>query len=239
MAPAALHPWFKSVVVNGVKKLYVSDAANDLWIREIVFPNLRSGYFVEVGAADGMAGSSCYVLEKHFDWRGICIEPHGKLFELLTRSRSRSIHENVCVADKAGWVDFAAFDEDQGVHPCLSGIRQVLLTLKSGGDAVLEKASIVRKRAVPLADLLRKNNAPHQIEYGAFDIEGSEFEALRSFPFEEYRFLALTLEVNPSTRELLSELLQRNGYREVVNPFNQDQPWETYWLHETVSVSAP
>jgi hypothetical protein len=44
-------------------------------------------------------------------------------------------------------------------------------------------------------DLLRAHQAPNEIEYGAFDMEGSEFEALRSFPFGECRFLALSFEL--------------------------------------------
>jgi hypothetical protein len=122
----------------------------------------------------------------------------------------------------------------QGTSPLLSGVRQALADVKTGGSTVLQTASLVPKRAVPLADLLRKHGAPSVIEYGAFDMEGSEFEALRSFPFEQYRFLALSLETDKAIREPLSELLISHGYREVVNPFNQHQPWERYWLHDTV-----
>ena len=98
---------FKTRTCNGVSKLYLNEAANDLWIRELVFPNRRDGFFVEAGAADGVGGSSCFVLERYLGWRGICIEPLDRFFADLTRNRPHSIHENVCLANESGWVDFA------------------------------------------------------------------------------------------------------------------------------------
>jgi methyltransferase FkbM-like protein len=229
---------FKSRLVNGVPKLYTSEPANDLWIREIVFPNKKNGYFVEAGAADGFQDSSCYILERQLGWRGICIEPHDELFAKLVRTRPDSIHENVCLAHQSGYADYAFCSEAGDTSPFLSGVREVLADRKLRGADVIAGASIVRKQTAALAELLRKHQAPRQIEYGAFDIEGSEFEALRSFPFDEYRFLALSFEVDKSIRKPLFELLTRNGYRETSNPLNENCRWERYWLHESLGEVA-
>jgi hypothetical protein len=35
----------------------------------------RKGYFLDSGAADGVLGSNTLLLEKVYDWSGICIEP--------------------------------------------------------------------------------------------------------------------------------------------------------------------
>ena len=32
----------------------------------------RNGYFVDIGAGDGIVGSNTFVLEKFYDWHGIC-----------------------------------------------------------------------------------------------------------------------------------------------------------------------
>lgn len=218
-------------MVNGVPKIYLNEPANDLWVREIVFPNRRNGYFIEAGAADGVRESSCFLLEKQLGWRGICIEANDQFFAKLTKSRPNSVHENVCLGNESGWVEFAVSSEKNGGNPFLSGVRQSLEERKEGGGEVLASASIVRKPAATLAELLRKHAAPKVIEYAAFDIEGNEFEALRSFPFEEYRILAMSFEVDAAVRQPLFALLERNGYREAVNPFNTKCPWESCWLH--------
>ena len=47
-----------------------TETNNDRWIVEHVFPDEYGKYFVEVGAANGINASSCYVLEKHLQWTG-------------------------------------------------------------------------------------------------------------------------------------------------------------------------
>jgi hypothetical protein len=230
-------PMFQVLTLNGAQKIYLNHSRNDLWIREIVFPNRKGGYFVEAGAADGIQGSSCYLLEKQFGWRGICIEPNDELFPSLVRNRPRSVHTNVCLAAENGHLEFAA--AANGMNPCFSGVREVLADRKWHGGHVLAGADIVLKQAATLGHLLRLHHAPAQIEYGAFDIEGSEFEAMRAFPFHEFRFLALSFEVDRAIREPLSHLLSRHGYRQTRNPLNQDCPWERYWLHESIAAGHP
>jgi FkbM family methyltransferase len=223
----------QALTLNGVSKLYLNESRNDLWAREIVFPERRDGYFVEAGAGNGIIGSSCYLLERNFGWRGICIEPHDQQFSQLVRNRPHSIHENVCLAAQNGRVEFAV--ASNGMSPYLSGVRTPLADHKWQGDRVLANARMVIKEAATLGHLLRLHEAPRQIDYGAFDIEGSELEAMRGFPFDEYRFLALSFEVDRAIREPLSDLLRGHGYRRTANPFNTDCPWEHYWLHESIA----
>ena len=207
---------------------YYNETADDRWIAEYIFPGKRNGYFLEAGAANGEAGSSCYVLEKHLGWTGICIEPHDDFFRKLVPTRPNSIHENVCLAAKARVVSFVEGTGDPS-QPYLSGIRENLMR-KTGGPAVVETGRSISKPAFSLAEILDKHGAPPVIDYGAFDIEGSELEVLAAFPFSRYSFRALSLEWDASIDPLYS-VLTSAGYREVRNPFNRTRPWERYWLH--------
>jgi len=226
---------FHSAIVGGQRKVYLNDASNDLWIREVVFPGKRGGYFVEAGAGDGMTGSSCFMLERHLDWTGLCIEPFDPSFEQLGRRRPRSAHENVCLAASWGAVEFMALEEAGG---CFSGVKDALLRNKTGGEEIVERSKMVVKQAAPLADLLRKHGAPATIEYGAFDMEGSEYEVFRTFPFDEYRFLAMSFELDGKISRQMVSLLSGKGYRETKNPFNTEYPWERYFLHQDFSPPA-
>ena len=219
---------FRGLNVGGAQRIYLNDARNDLWIRECIFPGLREGYFIEAGSGDGMSDSSCYILEREFGWRGLCVEPNDTLFAQLKKSRPRSIHENVCLAATSRPVRFIA--GERASHPYLSGIRENLLEYKQGGGQVVSQGREVAKVGMPLADLLRKHALPSVIDYAALDLEGSELEVLSSFPFGEYRFHAISTECDGSMWHGLTQVLQRAGYHEVVNPFNQDCPWERYWL---------
>jgi len=225
---------FRSASINGKTLEYANDCANDLWIREIVFPGKTNGYFVEAGAADGMGGSSCYFLEKDLGWKGICIEPHDDFFNRLRENRPNSVSINACLSRQPGTVEFVEPSVEGEVSPYLSGVRDVMLRCKDGAEAVIAAGQIVSKPAVRLSDLLDSHRAPQVIEYGAFDIEGSELEALSEFPFHRYRFLALSLEVDSRIERQLGELLVRNRYVRTSNPYNIEFPAEQYWLHKSM-----
>ena len=47
------------------------------------YQNKKNGYFVEVGANDGKRLSNTYLLEKDYNWKGICIEPVPSLLKKL------------------------------------------------------------------------------------------------------------------------------------------------------------
>jgi FkbM family methyltransferase len=211
------------------ENIYYNETSNDRWIVEHIFPGLRGGYFLEAGAANGKAASSCYILEKELGWTGICIEPHTRFFEQLKVNRPNSICLNLCLSDKPGSVLFIEGDEDS-LSPYLSGIERNLVHFKHGGNEISKLGRKVEKQAVTLASVLASCRAPQLIDYAAFDIEGSELEVLREFPFEHYKFRAISMECDGKIWNEVTGLLQSNGYQEVKNPFNSDKPWERYFL---------
>jgi FkbM family methyltransferase len=208
---------------------YQNETHNDRWIVEYVFPGKRDGYFIEAGAANGKDASSCYLLETEFDWRGICIEPNPGFFAQLQETRPQSHCEQVCLSDRAETVTYM-----QAESPYLNGVKANLERYKWEGTKVVEAGIAVEMAAVPLADLLRKHHAPAIIDYAAFDIEGSELTVLEAFPFDQYRFLALSVEADEWVWERLCKHLQPHGYQPIGNPFNPDLVWEKYWVHESV-----
>ena len=222
----------RTIQVDGKVRFYLNSAGNDLWIRECVFPGKQGGYFVEAGAADGVSNSSCYLLERKLGWSGICVEPHRGFFDRLTQTRPNSTHEFACLSSACGTVLF--LEGQKGTEDAYySGVKTNLELFKDKSGEILDRGSEVPRQALTLEELLRKHAAPAHIDYAAFDMEGSEFEVLKDFPFSRYRFGAISLECDGKIWDSITELMTRNGYREVRNPFNVDEPWERYWLHET------
>lgn len=225
---AHLSPW-----LIPPKRHYYNETNNDRWIIEYVFPGKEEGYFIEAGAANGKDASSCYILEKEFSWTGICVEPNDYFFNQLVHNRPNSICENICLSSSTKTVTYIEGSEDT-VSPYLSGIKWNLEEIKYMGKEVVQKGKAVEKPATTLDALLKKHNAPAVIDYAAFDIEGSELDVLETFPFDDYVFLALSIEFDGSIYAPICQLLKSNGYRQIKNPFNRDKPWEMYWLHHYV-----
>ena len=79
---------------------------------------------------------------------------------------------------------------------------------------------------ITLNDLLKKYNAPKNIDYLSIDTEGSEFEILKSFDFSKYNISIITCEHNYSLdRKNIFNLLVRNGYERVYSGLSRWDDW--------------
>jgi len=210
---------------------------NDRWVIESVFNGKKRGFFVEAGAFDGKFNSSCYVLEKHFGWRGICVEPQVRFYQACIKNRPSSIVENVALSDKLGTATFV----DAAV-PGYSGIKTELIRIEERAKRngwiknqwrTSGPYSERKVDTMPLHELLKKCDAPKIIDYIAMDIEGSEAPAFGGFPFDKYWIGCLSIE-GPSCDDLLTA----QGFVKVDNPFNQVGQWEHYFIHEDLVKSA-
>ncbi len=212
---------------------YKSKLLNDKWAIETVFKGRKNGFFVEAGVQNPIVNSSCYVLEKHYGWKGICVEPNSHYYARCLKARPGSIVVNVAVADKDGTAVFV--ETALGGY---SGLKERLIAVenkakqegwrkdmwRTGGDY-----REVEVTTLTLDHLLKKNNAPKIIDYIAMDIEGSEYPSLRAFPFEEHKVLCLSIEGRSC-----NELLKSKGFVHVKNEYNTLGPWEQYFVHKEI-----
>ncbi|HVL57738.1 MAG TPA: FkbM family methyltransferase [Burkholderiaceae bacterium] len=182
----------------------------DVWVMHRVFPDVRDGYFVDVGSADGELISNTFRLEQR-GWQGICVDPFPRNMQ---RRTCKTVTDAV---DEAGGrtVSFQQAGSFSG------GILEY-----AGwwiGDEA--KRDTVEVKTTTLAEILDRAGAPQFIHYLNVDIEGAEYPALVNFPFDRYRFGAITIEHNNvlQNRRQLRELLERNGYR--LEWAIQDQDW--------------
>lgn len=88
------------------KSLHMSQAGQDLWVFGEAFNEGRNGYFIDIGAHDGIFLSNTYILECRYDWNGICVEANPDSFAQLRKNR-RAICVNACLDSGEYFVDFA------------------------------------------------------------------------------------------------------------------------------------
>lgn len=78
---------------------YAQNGEDDILAR--FFGEQRGGFFVEVGAHDGVQFSNTLLFEQR-GWRGICVEPNPQTFPDCERNRPGSVCiQAACVADEA------------------------------------------------------------------------------------------------------------------------------------------
>ena len=63
-----------------------SQAGQDLWVLETL-KNKKNGFFLDIGAYDGLKYSNSYLLEKNFNWNGLMVEAHPCNYNSLKNNR--------------------------------------------------------------------------------------------------------------------------------------------------------
>jgi hypothetical protein len=177
----------------------------DLWV--LYETDFRSGgFFVEVGASDGIGWSNTLLLERAFDWRGILIEPNPIHRDTLPANRRSRVHFG-CIGPRTGdIVDFWSTREHE-----LSSIGTY-----AGRDdhATARQAHVAHPMTtISFNDALQECDAPRHIDYVSLDTEGSELDILSTFDFAKYRVRLWTIEHNHTANEAnIDRLMASQGY---------------------------
>lgn len=204
---------------DALRRRSTSQLGQDLWVLERTGYK-RGGFFVEFGATDGVRLSNSLLLEREFDWAGICAEPNPRMYAQLVRNR-RCVVSDACIGPHTGEeVEFVLADEFGGM---LAHIDEDMHAARRRAY-LADPANRATLRTESLNDLLLRLGAPRTIDYISVDTEGSEFEILRDFPFADWDVRRLTIEHNfGPARPLVRGLMARNGYRCI------ESQWEDWY----------
>jgi len=189
---------------------------NNLDKKMLKYINYKNGYYVEIGANDGIVQSNTLYFEKKLNWSGLLIEPIKHNFEKLriNRSSRNSFEESACVS-------FTHLDKD--VNMIYSNLMSTVLNPKNEisdpnfhakiGEKFLNKESIYQLQvpATPLNNILKKHHTPKRIDFFSLDVEGFEYEVLNGIDHVEYRFNYILVESRNINK--MQKFLSSNSYK--------------------------
>jgi len=200
--------------------MFYSQSEQDKWVHEF-YKGKQNGYFVEVGAYDGIESSNTYFLEKELNWKGLCIEANKNIFNKLTKSR-KSKNINTAVASYAG---YCKFSNDK-------------ISNNDYGDSV---------KCDTLNEILLETATQRDIDYLSLDIEGHECIALESLDFEYWNIGLITVEHNlyltgDIEKNKIYDILSRNNFTRVkedvlclsTNPAWNNKPYEDWYVNNNL-----
>jgi hypothetical protein len=92
-----------------------------------------------------------------------------------------------------------------------------------------ENADTYEIETISLNDLLKKYNAPKDIDYISLDTEGSEVNILEAFDFSQYKVKFFTVEHNNKevNRQKIYDLLTSKGYDRVLTYISN---WDDFYV---------
>ena len=220
------YDFFYFLISRGTyKEKFVSLSGQDKWVIEEVFNKKRGRFFLDIGAYDGYFLSNTFTLEKNYDWKGICVEPSKKNFDLMKNKYARKcLCVNELVDGTNEKVTFIESDDSSGIVAEDTANNEEYRSSKILQSQTHNK--LIELEPITLYQLLKKHNAPNVIDYFSFDVEGAEERILKKFPFEKYIFLSMTIE-RPTPE--LNKILFENGYIFIKNSF-----FDSFYVHKSL-----
>ena len=169
---------------------FFSQAGQDKVIKNHFFPNKKNGFFLEIGAYDGIEGSNCFHFEKFLNWNGIAFEPSKVQYEKLKKNRNCKIL-NKAMSNSIVEVDFVEVIE--GLTQ-MSGIRNENYTAEKIINNNAQSKTEISKIVTTTFD--QEVPSHQEIDYLSIDIEGGELSVLETIDFEKYTIKVVSVENN-------------------------------------------
>ena len=170
---------------------YTSQAGQDKIIKKNFFDGKKNGFFIEIGAYDGISGSNCYHFERFLNWDGIAIEPSNIQFEKLKKNRKCKVLNNA-ISDEVKEVEFIEVAE--GLTQ-MSGINNSSFErnfqIISNNQA--SKTNSINLKTITFDEIVPKNK---DVDYLSIDIEGGEMNLLKSIDFKTNNIKVISVENN-------------------------------------------
>lgn len=179
------------------------------------FDYKENGFFIDVGAFDGIHLSNSYSFEQQ-GWKGICIEPVPFYFNLCKKNRPNSI----CIDAACTSIDNLNELEIETDETGLFSSTTLLKDAESikGHYSLIQREILTKKIKVTgttLNTILSNNFNPElaAIDFISIDVEGSELDVLKGFDLIKFSPHVILIETNtPESTALIGEYLSGYGY---------------------------
>lgn len=180
------------------------------------FKNTQGGFFVDVGANDGITWSNSLALSELHGWEGICIEANPSVFKELLKNRPGETCLNIGSHSSDGILHFRKI---HGYAEMLSGFlgdydaehkKRMERDIKENGGGYED----IEVKTETLYTTLTKHGS-NKVDYLSIDVEGSEIEVLKGIDLNQKRPKLISVEDNGYTR-LPHKYLENNNYRHII-----------------------
>ena len=163
--------------------------------------NYKNGFFVELGANDGIRQSNTFYFEKNLNWNGVLIEPIKKKYLKCLRYRSNKnyFYNNACVSFnykhdkiKMFYSDLMSSISDQEINNKVDAKKHAY----EGKQYLLKDEDIeeVLVNVKTLNSIFEEINAPKLMDFLSLDVEGAELEVLNGINLLTYNFKFILIE---------------------------------------------
>lgn len=186
------------------KKSY-SQGGEDM-ILNTIFTSKKKGVYVDVGANNPYVQSNTQFFYEQ-GWKGINIDANPGSMKLFNRIRKRDINLEIGISQKEGVLKYYMFNPS-----FFNSFDEI--AYKRYNDKLI---GIKEIKTIPLSNVLDKYLNDNDIDFLTVDVEGFDFEVLKSNDWSKYRPKMIIFEShNSKLNTTVSEIgtyLEGKGYR--------------------------
>ncbi len=200
----------KSYSLKDVKGVPLDRKLDDL------FGHKREGFFIELGANNGLSQSNTALLARERGWRGILIEPSPSGYSSCLQHRpDATCIQAACVGPEYG-SPFIEGDFNGNLMSSVSGKR-------------LGKRPTTRVPARTLENILDGCQPLPPIDFLSLDTEGYELPILRGLNLKKYRPTYMLIEIYNDDYDAIVSLLKEHEYELLENFSNYNVDEKPDW----------
>ena len=191
-------PTLSQKLLSDSNKAY-SQFGQDLFLYHNIFRQKTNGFYIDVGSYHPTFLSNTYLFDKFFNWSGLCLDMNDFHKELYKDRNCKFIQ--TCISNRT-YVDY--YKSDDSIANGIEGTS--------------------RTYCQSFQSLLEIHNSNKKIDLLSIDIEGDEYYALQTFPFDLYQVQTILVETfhsinnknNQNNRDLIFDLLETKGFVHVI-----------------------
>lgn len=220
-----LPPWLKAPLSRWCAKIFdiyaiksYSQEGEDMILRRI-FEGQKHGFYVDVGAHHPRRFSNTHFFYLR-GWSGINVEPNPDAIRMFLSARPRDTNLQVGVADRPEELRYYLFDE-----PALNTFDGELVKWRLANTSC-KLVKTIKMQVQRLGDILAKHlPANQQIDFLSIDVEGRDFDVLRSNDWQRFRpkyvlVEALGTSLEEAFRSDIFSFMKSQGYELFGKTFN-------------------
>lgn len=220
------------ILFNENDPRYHAQNSQDIYVERLLCAK-RNGYFVDIGAYDGIHLSNTYFFEKELGWDGLCVDANPITFTSLSANRQCTcIHTAIDVQPGKREI---ILDGD-----CSEIVTPNGIITNRPSKTTAERAIV---NAMTINDLFSKYGVPDHFDYLSVDIDGMDIDVLETLDYDKWSFSILTFEHlafrfrDPRFKEFirkkqsLHQLLYEKGYL-----FVTDLKSDSLFMHKDFNI---
>lgn len=200
-----------------------------------LFGKKCGGFFIELGAFDGITQSNTCFFERNRGWKGILIEPqHDQYLKCCANRPNSVVIHGCCVSNEYPGTkivgDFAGSSLLASTMTEYNNGNILAVTPPQGMNSPHIPGKMVEVDAYTLEKILDMHyDGSQEIDFLSLDTEGYELQIIRGLNLDKYRPIFLLIEIMDYNYDAIVKYLQDKQYTLVRNFSGYNKKDNPYW----------